>query len=126
MWTDLWAFEHCCHFAVNTWFVNEKKTTVIIFLVSFLPRNIVNTFDIVTEVKNKENKVPPNSGQIAKEFLCHHESTGFNYTYKGKGEVKEPRVRRTLKRVYDTISGPSDMPSKHVKLCLEKKFKKVK
>ena len=36
-------------------------------------------------VKDKENNVPANSGQIVQEYLSKREAEGFVYTFKGKG-----------------------------------------
>ena len=75
-------------------------------------------------IKDKENNVPANSGQIAKKYLFHRETEdGFKFTYKGKDEPKKEKVRRCLKRIYPKVSIPSDMPAKKVKHCLDEKVK---
>ena len=73
-------------------------------------------------IQDKENKVPANSGQIAKKYLFHREThDGFKFTYKGKNEPKKETVRRCLKRIYPKVSIPADMSAKKVKLCLDEK-----
>ena len=72
-------------------------------------------------IKNKENIVPSNSGQIAKEYLLNRENGGFQFTFKGKDGPKKEKIRRCLKRVYPKVSVPSDKCSKWVKRSLEKR-----
>ena len=48
-----------------------------------------------------------NFGQVAKEYLQDKERKGFQFTFKGKDENKQPRTRRCLKNVFRDLSVPT-------------------
>ena len=72
-------------------------------------------------VKDKENNVPANSGQIVQEYLVKREAEGFVYTFKGKGLPRKQHPRKCLLRVYNDLTMPVDRPSKNIRdYCHEK------
>ncbi len=72
-------------------------------------------------VRNKENNVPANSGQIVQEYLSQRETEGFVYTFKGKGLPRKQHPRKCLLRVYNDLTMPVDRPSRDIREdCHEK------
>ena len=72
-------------------------------------------------VRDKENNIPANSGQIVQEYLSQREAEGFVYTFKGKGLPKKQHPRKCLLRVYNDLTMPADRPSKNIRdYCHEK------
>ena len=72
-------------------------------------------------ITSKNNEMTGNLGQVAKEYLKDEETKGFQFTFKGKNENKI-RFRRALKRVSSTLSVPSDVCAKKVRLLLSEKI----
>ena len=70
-------------------------------------------------IKRQNDTTPHNSGQVVKKFLREKVAIDDNLildeTCIQKLEIKPPKVRRQLKRVYPKVSGPVDVPSKKVK-----------
>ena len=65
-------------------------------------------------VRDKNNNIPENSGQIVQKYLFRREDEGFTFTFQGKDGQRKECVRRCLKRAYPTISTPVDDSVKKV------------
>ena len=73
-------------------------------------------------VRDKENTVPANSGQIVQEYLSQRAAEGFVYTFKGKGLPRKQHPRKCLLRVYKDLTMPVDRPSRDIREHCREKF----
>ena len=72
-------------------------------------------------VRDKENNVPSNSGQIVQEYLSQREAERFVYTFKGKVLPRKQHPRKCHLRVYKDLTMPVDMTSRDIcDRCREK------
>ena len=81
----------------------------------------VNWKSLGDECVTINGKIPSNAGQIVKGFLYEMETKhGFQFTYKGKGQVNtKTRVRRAKLKLMSGVSFPTEPSAKKVKLGLQ-------